>query len=236
MPFQVSITDGSGNPAVNGQAQVVTIVDYSNYDTAAEAGHTQNHFSDYKKITLTSVYGGYEFIASTIAGEDKVITDPASSSLPITDTLDYEVDDVHNVVLISVPTWDNTVGYVASSNHHVYYNGALYECIQDGTGQNPASEPTYWTEVEDDDLPTKYRLTHTWSINYDILAEFVTRVQMANDETKALYQQDLLKNMDFQTASKLWCMLQSIDVEADREAWERVDDTITRAKELINEL
>ena len=236
MPFQVSITDGDGNPAVNGQAQIVTLVDYSNYDTAAEVGHTQAHFSDYKKIILTTVYGSYEYIASTVAGEDKLLTAPSLSTLPITDTLIYEVDDVHNVVLITVPTWDNTVAYLLASEHHVYYNGALYQCIQNGTNKNPATETAYWTEVTDDDLPTKYRLSHTWSINYDMVVQYCTEVQLGNDETKPLFQYDILKNIHLQAALKLWIMLESIDIEADREAWDRVDDVITRAKTLINEL
>ncbi len=236
MPFQVSITDANGDPAVNGQAQVVTLVDYSNYDAAAEVGHTQSNFSNYKKITLTTVYGSYSYVAFTIAGEDKLITAPSLSSLPITDTLVYEGDDVHNIILIAVPTWDNSVAYLVASSHYVYYNGTLYQCIQNSTNQNPATQTAYWTAVTDDDLPTKYRLSHTWSINYDILAEYVTQVQLANDETKSLYQADVVDNPNFQAASKLWLMLEAIDVEADREAWDRVDDTITKAKELINEL
>jgi len=234
--FRVSITDTSGNVAASGQAQVMTVVDYSNYDTSTEAGHLQASFSDYKKIILTS-YGGYSYTLSAQAGGDALIIAPASeTTFPITHTAPYDVDDVHNVVLIAVPTWNNAVAYVANDGHHVYYNTKLYQCIQNGTNQNPATETAYWTEVTDADLPLKYRLSESFKIDYDITAEYVDQVHLANNATKALYRSDIDKDPSFQAASQLWTMLEGINIDAALGLWDQVDDTITKAKELINEL
>jgi len=235
MPFQVSIIDSAGSYAASGQAQVATVVDHSNYDTAAESGHAQANFSDYKKITLTSLYGTYSYILASIAGGDVLINAPsAEATLPITSTIPYDVDDVWNVVVIAVPTWDAAVAYVATSDHHVYYNGSIYQCIQNGTNKNPATETAYWTEVEDDDLPIKYRLSHNFKIDYDILDAYTEQVRLANDNTKDLYRADLSGDPNFQAASKLWTMKEAMVVDANLGQWARVNDTIVKAKELIN--
>ncbi len=237
--FQVSITNTNGDVAASGVAQVCTLVDYSNYDTSDEVGHLQAAFSDYKKITLTSTYGGYSYVMFTSSGSgiDAVITDPASeAAFPVTHSPPYEVDDVHNVVLIAVPTWDSGVAYVVNDGHHVFRSDKLYICIQNGTNQDPATETAYWTEVTDDDLPSKYRLSQSFKIDYDITEAYVLQVQLANDATKALYRSDLVEDPNFQAASKLWTMLEGMDTDAGLSQWGRVNDTITKAKELIDEL
>lgn len=235
--FSVSISDTDGNETASGQAQVASVVDYSNYDTSDEAGHLQAAFADYKKVILTSTYGGYSYTLSAQAGEDALINTPAVEvSFPITHTAPYEVDDVHNIVLIAVPTWDSGVAYLVNSGHHVYRSGSLYQCIQDGTNQDPVTETAYWTEVTDDDLPLKYRLSHSFKIVYDITQAYVEQVQLANDVTKALYRKDLVSDPDFQAASKLWTMLEGMDADGNLSLWGRVNDTIVKAKELINEL
>lgn len=237
MPFQVSITDTLGNNAVSAESQVVTLVDHSNYNTAAESGNAKANFSDYKKITLTSVYGSYSYVLFSKAGGDVLINAPsAEASIPITHTIPYTVDDVYNVVLITVPTWDAGVAYTVAAHHHVYYNTKLYVCIQNGTNKNPVTETAYWTVVTDATIHTKYRLSYTWKVDYDILDEYANQVRLANDATKPLYRKDIFKDVNFQAASKLWCMIESMSVEAVLEVWDRVNDTITKAKELINEL
>lgn len=203
----------------------------------AEPGHDKTDFSDYKKITLTSTYGGYSYVLYSKTGGDLLINAPANESvLPITHLPPYEVDDVHNVVLIAVPTWNENVAYVASDDHHVYYSGTLYQCILDGADQNPATETTYWTAITDDDLPSKYRLSYTFKIDYDIQAEYVSQVQQANDTAKSLYRADLVDDPNFQAAYKLWTIIQGSDTDASLGQWDRVNDSIVKAKEFIDEL
>lgn len=235
MPFQVSISDSNGDVSATGADGTVTLVDYSNYSTTGEVGHDQSDFSDYKKVILTS-RGGYSYTLSTLAGGDVLISPPSAEILPITHTIPYDVDDVHNIILIAVPTWNVAAPYTVLSNHYVYYNTKLYQCIKNGTNKNPVTEITYWTEVTDDDLPVKYRLSYTWAVIYDILNEYADRVQLANDETKPITQDRIFENKNFQTSAKLWCMIESIEVESGLELWDRVDNTITKAKSIINEL
>jgi len=235
MPFQVSILDSNGDASANGVDGTVTLVDYSNYSTSGEVGHDQSDFSDYKKITLTS-RGGYSYVLSTLVGGDVLISPPSAEILPITHTIPYDVDDVHNIVLIAIPTWDNAVTYNILDGPCVYYNTKLYECIKSGTNKNPVTEITYWTEIDDDDLNEKYRSSYTWGIIYDILTEYANQVRLANDETKPITQDRIFENKHFQTSAKLWCMTESIEVESGLEQWDRVEDTITKAKSIINEL
>lgn len=233
--FQISITDASGDKNVNGVANVVTIVDYSNYGDGTEAGHAQSDFSNYYKITLSS-YNGYSYIAYSKTGQDKQIDTPSvEGSLPITNTLVNEADDVHTVVLIAVPTYDAAVAYVAVI-HYVYYDGILYKCIQSGTDKTPDTETAYWSVVTDDDLPVKYRLSHTWAITYDMLKEFAINVYKANDDTWDVYQKKIFDNKYFQFCSKMMLLFESIDINADEEAWTDIENIITKAKSLINDL
>ena len=232
--FQISITDANGNKDVNGVANVVTIVDYSNYGDGTEDGHAQSDFADYYKITLTS-YNGYSYVAYSKTGQDKQIDTPsAEGSLPITNTLVNEADDVHTIILIAVPTWDAAVAY--NYPHCVYYNGILYKSILPGTNKIPLTETTYWSVVTDDDLPTKYRLSYTWAITYDMLKEFVINVYKANDDIWDVYQKKIFDNKYFQFCSKMMLLFESIDINADEEAWTDIVNIITKAKNLISEL
>lgn len=234
--FQISITDANGDKDVNGAANVVTIVDYSNYGDGTEAGHAQSDFSDYYKITLSS-YNGYSYVAYSKTGQDKQINPPSDEgSLPITNTLVNEADDVHTIVLITVPTWDSGVAYGTAYPHCVYYGGILYKSILSGTNKTPSTETTYWSVVADADLPTKYRLSYTWAITYDMLKEFVINVYKANDDTWNVYQKKIFDNKYFQFCSKMMLLFESIDINADQEAWTDIANIITKAKSLINGL
>lgn len=233
--FQISITDANGDKDVNGAANVVTIVDYSNYGDDTEDGHAQSDFSDYYKITLSS-YNGYSYVAYSKTGQDKQINSPSDEGdLPITNTLVNKEDDVHTVVLIAVPTYDAAVAYVGAT-HCVYYDGVLYECIQNGTDKTPDTETAYWSVVIDANLPEKYRLSYTWTITYDMLKEFVINVYKANDDTWDVYQKKIFDNKYFQFCSKMMLLFESIDINADEEAWTDIANIITKAKSLIDEL
>lgn len=213
----------------------------TDYDETAhgEAGvaHNTSDFNTYFKITTTSLDGGYSWVMYTAAGTgiDEVILPPSDGSY--TDTFNVPMDGsgVYTSIIIAVPTWDNSVTYLVASDHHVYYNGAIYKCLQNALNKNPATETAYWEEVEDDDINEKYRAEANIAyvipleadyaaINIDILSEGVT-----------VFRKDLLANLDFQKASKLWMMLQVIDNLSGRNLWTNCDEIIAHAKVLTGE-
>jgi microcystin-dependent protein len=62
----------------------------------------------------------------------------------------YYTDNTGTTALFQ-PDWDSTFQYAV--NDIVFYDGASYKAIQDGSNKNPSSEPTYWTAY-----PTSYTL------------------------------------------------------------------------------
>jgi hypothetical protein len=160
--FAASFRDNSLIVDINADSTtgIITIKDHSNYDDASpEAGHEQTDFSEYRKIKIEAP-GAFTYWMSSLGDGDFSIVVPSAASLPITDTFDYSLigDGVYGFTLYSIPTYDNSEAYLLSTTPYVYSGLKIYKCLQNSTGNPPASSPTYWQEITDaETLPEKYR-------------------------------------------------------------------------------
>jgi len=212
------------------------------YDAAthgeAGVGHDTSDFDTYYKITLTS-YSGYTWVMYTSAGTgvDQVISSPATigTGSGWGGTATYNGSDIYNVVLIAVPTWDNSVTYTLTANHHVYYDGLVYKSLQNANvNKNPATETTWWAVVADDDIHSKYRS----EVNYAFIIPLEEAYTDFNIDVLAggiaMYRKELLASIDFQKASKLWIMLETVDNLTGRSLWTNASTIIAYANNLIS--
>ena len=207
-----------------------------------EAGvaHDTSDFNTYFKLTLNSLDGSYSYVMYTVAGTgvDEVILPPSDGSFTNIFNPTTGGSNIYTCVHIAVPTWSTAISYTTAANHHVYYavTGLVYKCILNVTGafENP-SNATYWTAVDDADINTKYR--KAFNLAYIVLSEALYADMNIAVLTEGInmYQKELLASPNFQKASKVWVMLQTIDNLAGRSLWTNASDIVAAMKVLTGE-
>jgi len=205
-----------------------------------EAGvaHDTSDFDTYFKLTLTSLDGIYSYVMYTTAGAgvDEVILPPSDGSF--TDILNPITggSNIYTCVHIAVPTWDNSVTYTLTANHHVYYNGLVYASLQNANlNKNPVTETAYWAVTADDDINTKYRKSFNLAYVVPSEALYADMNVAVLTEGINMYQKELLASPNFQKASKVWVMLETIDNLVGRSLWTNASDIVAAMKVLTGE-
>lgn len=160
---------------------ILSIVDYTPYDTSGEAGHLRANFDEYLVFELTHKPTGNKTIYSAI-GEGTAITPPSSNSTPFSfNHTIVDGDGVYGVRQWSVPTHVTSQAYDVGDI--VYLNGVLYQAST-GTSNNPPHAD--WTIITRDDIPTPGKYSSD-----DDLAVFI---QKDFDECYTKYVDNALGN------------------------------------------
>jgi hypothetical protein len=232
-----------------GNTRNLSISDGTDYGSG-DPGHTAADFDTVYIHQILDADGNELSVLSDISGADAGIDTPAETD-PVAPANSYTMlaDGRHTVKTVAVPTYDNTAAYVTLTNGDVYvYDSGdtkIYKLIQDGTGQQPSSSPTYWEEVITVDitdmasliaaLPSKYVQTdHTYSsLDAEALwADMIYRVHTAQN----LVGDDaasILNNQEWKEAAQLFLDLRAWDGQITNANYEAVDDISTRAAALL---
>jgi hypothetical protein len=233
--FGVSLSDSLGNASPAGIAGIMTFTDYSNYSTSGESGHDQSDFSLFKKVYVTSD-GGFDYTMSSFVADSPtlVIQAPSFLTLPISHLLDYDIDNVYEIVLVSVPTYNAGASYTAAGFHCVWNptDGKLYQCIENATGQRPDISSAYWSVVSEANLPSKYRLDYKWALTYDLTTFWMNTAVSATEDNLNLYRGDLWLNAKYRVVQKIELILNAIGVLNNKSAWDRIASLIAEGKTL----
>lgn len=224
------MTDGTtGLVDATSDSSNINFYDHSNYDEGVEDGHAQADF-DFKKLVLES-RDGYSYTLSTEGdGEGSVGAPKDAASLPIAHNIPHDEDRVYTLTLIVVPTYDAAVAYSPASEHCVYYQGTLYECIQAGTGQTPGAGSSYWTAVEEADLPTKYRVQVTMAVTYYGVEWYNKYVLALTEKELAVKDFNPLMDLEAEYMWRIFILLRGVDYHANDDNWEMVDILIAKMK------
>lgn len=243
--FKESLIDpatGLNSLDINNSCSVLSIMDFSNYDTNDDPGHARADFTDYRKITISRPKAG-DYVMFTIDGEgvDEVIAPPSS----LTDSFSYiiqdtDVDGVYYVTICSYPTYDAGAIYVSTTLQVVFYNGLLYKSIQTSSGQTPDVSPLYWelyAPTHEEELLTKYCTKQAIAILcISINACFQDLIKSAFCETKLNYcNKDILcKNPIMLDTLMLLVTLEAINNSAAKSAWDEVEDQFNILRLICN--
>lgn len=245
--FQVSITNPStGKVDITDSDDVLTIVDHSNYgDSSPEAGHSQSDFSDFRKLKII-LPTGVEYLFSSfysIGEGDADLIVPAGELLPLSTNYAYTSGDgIYWIYLYALPTYNATASYITDTNPYVYYNGKIYKCIQNGSGNTPDSSPAYWEEICDYNdmdsmdslLPSKYRLAQRITLTSDMKEVWARRLYNANciNLVPGKTFDDLKKNEEWMDAIKLLMIMDSIPIMMRVDDWVEVENLVNFAKQI----
>lgn len=237
--FGVSILDSNLDNDITVSIGIATIIDHSNYEDNTEAGHDQNFFDDYRKIYITDPQGT-EYVFSTLYpsdGSDALISTPAPpTTLPITTTYVTTGDGVYELILEAVPTWNEGETYSLTNQHHVYYDGSLYKCLQNSNlDKQPDVETSYWEEVDAEDLPEKYRIEAKFYVIDDLMICFQQSAYTAICAIESLACKECLcDNAEFLKAVEVGMLIYHIPILATNDEWDRIISVINLGSQLCS--
>jgi hypothetical protein len=231
--FVASILNSGGYPDITVNSGVITVKDHSTYASNSEAGHTQNDFSQFRKIKFINP-DGTSYLLSTLGDGQATTIVAAGASLPIIDNYSYtQGDGVYSVALYTVPTWNSYAGYYAPNQPYVFYNGVLYKCLVGSTGNIPGFHPLIWAPVPNiDNLPSKYRVYQQFAIDCDIQTCFANKVKLSNCTDPGCNWSKLGQDKNFIDAERLELILAGLPSLVNAGMWSLVADSINYAKNI----
>ena len=231
--FQVSILNGLNQPDISVSGGVITIKDDSSYVNNTEAGHAQSDFSSFRKIKFINP-DGTSYLLSTLGDGDATTIPAAGAALPIVDVYSYSGGDgVYSLTLYTIPDFNISAAYNIITTPYVYSAGSVYRAIQNSTGKDPASEPTYWSLVSNlDTLPTKYRVYQQFAITCDLQICYANKTKAANCSSGTCSWNDLPQSKNFLDATKLSLILDSIAPLVNAGTWQSVADAINLGRNI----
>ena len=233
--FVATLNNSSGSFSATANGTIISIKDYSNYDTNTESGHTQNDFSDLRIIKYILPDSSTYTISSLGTGDQ--ITIPAKNAiLPIQDIWNNYTggDGVWQAILYTVPTFNASAPYLFLSAHHIYYNGDVYKCINDTIGNLP-TDPHYFTKITNlDDLPSKYRFSQKFSVECDSQICYINKLKQALCEGKEIGcdLEKLMFNRDYLIANKMLLILSSLNYLVSSQDWNSVKNDINHLRSI----
>jgi hypothetical protein len=237
--FQISITNPTtGLVDISDSNDVLTIVDHSNYDDASpEAGHNQADFDAFRKLRITLPTGTvYLFSSEYPTDGDVTLAVPAGSALPMSTDYSYSTGDGKYVIeLFALPTWGVGYAYLVGTTPYVVHLGIIYKCLQDSTGNTPASSPTYWEVVTSiDSLPSKYQIEQNITVTSNMKELWARLVYMANcvNNKVGCSYEELFRDPMFIDAIRLCLCQDSIPVLMKVDAWTEIESNVNFSKEI----
>jgi hypothetical protein len=232
--FQVSLTSPITDlPDVTISSGVVSIIDHSNYgESVPEAGHARADFSEFYKMLITLPTGD-TVLYSSIGDGDVSITTPDAGD-PTVDYTYLNGDGQYFVTIYVLPTYNAASSYYLPTAPYVYSSGVIYKCLQSGSGQTPASSPTYWEVVTDIDLlPSKYRLEQRTVIYVDCKKLYARKVYNANVVNGKIGDnwEKLIKDPDWVVAMESLLGISAIPILLEASRFTEIDTSINLLKQ-----
>lgn len=231
MDFQISILNTLNEESVLVTEDSIVVNDRTDYVGTDESGHTKLDFTDFRKIILTS-NTGYSYTLSSLGDGDAAIDPPDEAvSNPDDDVfIPYVEDGIYTLALMAVPTWNGTDTYV--QDHCVYHGGVLYQALQGTTNDEPGVEGSegFWEEIDEDDLPSKYRHEYSFPAIYDLQIRHADFIKEACSDNIGNVGVNFLENSSWEKSARLDNIISAISVYAAEEEWNTCDHLIAASK------
>lgn len=236
--FQITLRDTYNQLGItlSSNKEQLLFEDFSNYDESVpEAGHERADFSSYRVIRFTFPDSSTKSFGS-ITGVDEAFSAPSASI----DTFTYDhgevlKDGVYVAKLISVPEHDVTEIYEVDDDY-VYdtTEAKLYRCIQTTTGVELITNTSYWLEVTEADLSSKYQTEETFAIVQSLTDCIEDAIDAAVNLLTSLVCSDkiLCSNETFMKAVKLVLVERAVTIKSNNLEWTKVATLLDYANQL----
>lgn len=241
--FQASLIDSATSAidvSLDTECSILTVEDNSNYTLSDEVGHENADFADYRQMILTSPDGD-TYGWDSLGNLDEAWTPGNSGNNTLNRTLDTtDEDGVYVFTLYSVPTWNDGDAYdhTTANPTCIYYDGKLYKSLQAVPANTvPDASPTFWDEITNEDLTSKYCTTATFALTCRNLLQCLeekTRDAVCVCEADDCDDDLLCTNHHFLQAVKLKTVLDGIDYASANSDFCEATNLINYAKSICN--
>jgi hypothetical protein len=237
MDFQVSLIDVNGEAAAvyDSALDTLSITDMSNYLQSTEPGAQSGNFNAYRRIIVTAPSSAtYEFSATT--GYNEYYAPPSISNTPaVYDVL--EGDGVYMIRLMAVPTYNSGVVYEQGDTVYWVVNNStnLFVSVNNGnTGNTPSLSPTFWTQVQPQNLSTKYSTFAKVAVIEALKKCWINAVYASSQEISVGRAFNPCANKSMFKADMLDNILSAIKYRAGAGMWDEVEWLISKGKIACN--
>jgi len=229
-------SDNQSTVVINDDCSLITIVDSSIWGSM---GHAITDFSDYRRIVITHLQSGSEYVMSSLYpgdGSDELVNPASSGDLVFAHAV--TPGGVYEIRLCNIPTWGAQYQYNGNDDV-VYRSGNLYAAIDDNQGVDPANSPNSaanWVQVTIDqvgDYTDKYCDTQIVISSCDIDQCFATKYKTAACDIDCNVL-DLCKNSDFFDLVKLEFLLVALDEAISENDMESAITIYDKAKQICD--
>lgn len=243
-PFNASLVNEEGEITISeiNECLGLNIEDATIYSSNTP-GHNLVNFTDYIRIELTRGDGSL-YIMSSVDGEDvdEVITAPASNPSHYHPYyfLDTDVDGIYTATLEVYPTWDAAVAYTTDELTVVYYQGTLYQLLQNSTGEDPALTPSSWQvyeATEEEALLTRYVTQQkivVLCISINGCEERLIHAAFCLVDSDFCNDDVLCTNPSFLKANKYLIVKKALEISVNKSAWNEVERQMNLLKTICN--
>lgn len=237
--------------ATGGNTRTLLMSDDGWYDAIPpEVGHEAADFDALYIIQVVDSDGVEVAVLSILTGADQTVVTPAVALVPpILNPYIVTSDGKYKMNLLAIPTYNNTAAYVYSTSNEVYVyddgDGKVYKLIQTGTGQQPSSSPTYWSEEYDVDVTDMATMLAATAAKYQAVAYSYSSVSAEELWDDMMYRvhtaqglagddaTTVLNNPEWQEAAQVYLDLRALDGDITNENYDAIDDVFTRIDRLI---
>lgn len=158
--WEIEAVSGRIDATLSTNGKILSIKDHSNYITNTDPGHAESDFKDFRRFFVTPL-GGTKVDLNDIktinphfdSANNKAFSDVATFNQIVK-------DDVFDLELITVPTFNNAVSY--SVDQSVFLSPKLYKANKTTTiGESPdGAGAADWDVINEAGLSSVYRVTN----------------------------------------------------------------------------
>jgi hypothetical protein len=221
-------------PDITVAANVMSIVDHSNYGDGTEAGHARVNFASFYKVKIVTPSGSVYWFSSLGDGDAAVVAPSAGNP-----TVEYSYstgDGQYWVTVYALPNYSAGANYQVANTPHVWYGDKVWKCLRNTIGNAPVAGLD-WEEVPSiDSLPAKYRVAQRVVVYADAKRTYARRIFNANTVNNRIGEnwEKLLRDPEYIDAVRLFIAINSIPVSMAAANWTAVDTSINFTKQIAS--
>ena len=231
--WEIEAVSGRIDATLSTNGKILSIKDHSNYITNTDAGHAESDFKDFRRFFITQLGG------SKISLNDLTAINPhfdSANNKAFSDVVTFNQiakDDIYDLELITVPTWNPLVSY--SADKSVFLSPKLYTSNKTTTiGESPdGAGAADWDVTNEAGLSSIYR-----SINNQIATTFNLRTCRDKEvfnfhcNFKALCADEFCRDENSIKLFKIFLALEGVDISVELGEFVKAQDLLNEGNQL----
>ena len=231
--WEVEAVSGRIDATLSTNGRILSIKDHSNYITNTDPGHAESDFKDFRRFFITPL-GGFKISLNDIQAINPHFDTANNTAFSDVVTFNQiEKDDVYDLELITVPTWNPGISYI--KDNCVFLSGKLFKANDTTTiGELPDGIGSVdWDLINEAGLTSVYRVT-----NNKIATTFNLRTCRDKEvfnfhcNFKALCADEFCRDENSIKLFKIFLALEGVDVAVELGEFVKAQDLLNEGNQL----